>query len=326
MGEKNQYSKKEAISLINKKTGKKKISIFFDIIKCANKYKSNPKDYIVFEMYKLNDKQRATIITNGINNKLIKKNNNDTTVFDNKIDFNKKFHKYLLRDWLSLNDYNEFIDFTKKHSTIIAKTANHDSEVEEITINEKNSKKIYNKLQEEQKVLIEEKATQCKELASLNPSSLNTMKIITINNKIVAAYLIVGNSKDINNQNKEKELIAPINIETGIIDYPATNNEGKVFERHPITSELILWFQIPKWPRIVRYIERISREVSDANYICWNICLGEKDPFIISATAKPNHYLYQLPAHRANDTGLLPIFEEAMNRKEENEDENSYSN
>ena len=66
----------ECINYVHDKTGKNKISIFFDIVHCGLKYQAGYSDYKLFEMYDLNETQRATIITRGINNSLVKKYNN----------------------------------------------------------------------------------------------------------------------------------------------------------------------------------------------------------------------------------------------------------
>ena len=63
----------ETIDFVHKQNGKNKVFIFFDIVHCGLKYQAGYMDYKLFEMYKLNSKQRKTIITRGINNSIVKK-------------------------------------------------------------------------------------------------------------------------------------------------------------------------------------------------------------------------------------------------------------
>lgn len=63
----------QTIDLVNKKTNKSKISIFFDIINCGIKYQAGYVDYNLYEMYKMNKDERKTVVTRGINNEIIKK-------------------------------------------------------------------------------------------------------------------------------------------------------------------------------------------------------------------------------------------------------------
>lgn len=319
---------KELIRIINKvhnETKEKKMNILKDMISCGMKYQSSSHDYQLFEMYKLNDKQRQTIVTSGKNKEMIEKYNNPEFLdhFKNKINFNKKYHKYLLRDWMEItgtdSNYQDFLEFIKKHPKIIAKpsTTNSPKENELITIKNKNIKEIYNELVTSGQNLIEEPATQYESFSNLHPFSINTIKIITLKGEIVACYLRIGNNKSIVDNFDKGGLVAPINIETGIIDYLAVDQEGNTYERHPLTDESILWFRVPKWPRIKRFITQVAQEIPEVGYVGWDVCLGEKDPFIIEGNYNPGHDFYQLPAHRTNGIGLMPIFEKIIKEKGE---------
>ncbi len=320
------------VDFVHEQNGKNKVGIFFDIVHCGLKYQAGYMDYKLFEMYKLTEKQRKTIVTRGINNDLVRKYNNPkyTYLLDDKIEFNKKFNKYLLRDWMEVKsdggNYDEFVEFTKIHPEIMIKPIDEScgKGVEKLKVTNRNAKDIYNNLVKTKRYLVEEVAIQCKEISKLHPSSINTIRLVTLNNKIVAAFLRIGNNNNVVDNFNHEGLVAPINIDTGIIDYPAIAKNGGIFEKHPLTNEEILWFQIPKWPRIKRYVENVSKEIPEVKYVGWDVCLGEKDPFLIEGNPFPGHDLYQLPPHRSDGIGLMPKFKEAMEYKgEENEDSNS---
>ena len=82
-------------------------------------------DYDLFEMYNLTDEQRDTYITRGRNNSLIAKYNNKAYfhIFENKNEFNRKFEKYLKRDWIDVTTApkEDVIKFIEKHNTFMAK-------------------------------------------------------------------------------------------------------------------------------------------------------------------------------------------------------------
>ena len=113
------------INVVNERSGKNKILIFFDMIVCGFKYQAGYMDYMLFEMYNLSSKQRKTIMTRGKNNKLIKTYNDFTykPYFLMKDKFDNKFKKYLHRDFLVINENNikEFTSFIKKHPIFFAK-------------------------------------------------------------------------------------------------------------------------------------------------------------------------------------------------------------
>lgn len=311
----------DTIDFVHTKNNKSKISIFFDIIYCGLKYQAGYMDYKIFEMYNLNEEQRKTIITRGINNKIVKKYNNPeyTKYFSNKIEFNKKFNKYLLRDWMELTgdeeNYQHFVAFCDKHKKILVKPLSEccGKGVEIIDTTKESKKDLYNQLIESKRTLAEEIAVECQEIAKLHPSSVNTIRIVTLNQQIVVALLRIGNNNNVVDNFNKDGLAAPINIETGIIDYLAIDKKGNLYEKHPLTNEQILWFKIPKWPRIKRFVTQAAKEVPEVGYVGWDVCLGEKDPFLIEGNEFPGHDLYQLPPHRTNGIGLLPRFEKVMN-------------
>ena len=143
------------------------------------------------------------------------------------------------------------------------------------------------------------------------------MRIVTLNKQIVAAYLRIGNNNNVVDNFNHEGLAAPINIETGIIDYLAIDKHDHVYEKHPVTNEQILWLQIPKWERIKRFVVQASKEIPEMGYIGWDVCLGDKGPYLIEANEFPGNDIYQLPPHRSNGIGMLPRFKEAMNKKED---------
>ena len=80
-------------NMLHKKTGKSRIWLIQDMVKCAAKYNAGSIDYKIAEMYRLNDAQRATQITRGISNSIVARMNDKKFwhFFDNKTEFNALF-------------------------------------------------------------------------------------------------------------------------------------------------------------------------------------------------------------------------------------------
>lgn len=312
----------DTISNISTKTHRSKISLFLDIIHCGFKYQAGYSDYKLYEMYNMTAAERETVVTRGKNNEIIKKYNNPAFIhyFNSKIAFNKKFNRYLNRDWLELNSDNitEFATFIHKHPTIIVKpdSLSCGKGIEILNVTEKNYTQVYNELILSHRNLVEEVVKQCPEINKLHPDSINTLRLVTLNHHLIVAFIRIGNNHNIVDNFNHGGMVAPINLETGIVDYPAIDKSGHVFDRHPLTKEPILWFKIPKWPRIKRYIEKVSYVIPEVKYVAWDVCVTAEGPILIEGNEFPGHDLYQLPPHRSNNQGLMPVFEKAM--KEEN--------
>ncbi len=311
------------INYIHQKTHKNRFLLFWDIIYCGLKYQAGYMDYKLFEMYNMNRAERKTVITRGINNDIMRRYNNPqfTHVFNNKLEFNKRFNKYLKRSWLELTGANliEFQDFVNKHPEFIAKpidgTCGHG--VEKLKVKKKEIPEIYERLVKNGQVLIEEVATQCDTINKLHPYSINTLRLVTLKSEVVAAFIRIGNHKNCVDNFNSQGLVAPINIETGIVDYPAIDKQDHIYERHPLTNEPILWLTIPKWEKVKKFCIQASQEIPEVGYIGWDVCLSDEGPLLIEGNEFPGHDLYQLPPHRNNNQGLLPIFEKVMNKGED---------
>lgn len=314
------------INKISKKTKKNKFFVFCDIVYCGLKYQAGYCDYDLFEMYNLNKKQRKTIITRGINNDIVKKYNdkNFVQIFDNKLQFNQQFSKYLGRDWLYLdgNNFEEFQEFYNNHKTFIVKPLSEccGKGIEKLSPAKDDLQKVYKRLIKNNQLLVEEVATQMKDIAKFHPSSINTLRVVTLKQKIVVAFLRIGNNNNVVDNFNHGGLVAPVNLSTGIIDYLAIDKKQNVYEKHPLTDEQILWARIPKWPRIKRFCENVAKIIPEVGYVAWDISINEEGPYIIEANNMPGHDLYQLPPHRTDGIGLLPVFKKVM--EEENEDTN----
>ncbi len=144
---------------------------------------------------------------------------------------------------------------------------------------------------------------QNKELNIINTKPC-IFKFLVFNEELISCTLELYNTKPI---------YAGVNIETGIIDYPAVDLKGKVYDRSPSTKEEIIWFRIPKWPRICRYVQNIATNINH-KYIEISIYLDEEGPILVGIN-NPTYYLYQLHIDNIQEKGIKFLIEERENNK-----------
>ena len=113
----------DRVNIVKKKCNKSKFTIFCDMVWCGICYGAGYVDYDVIGFYKLNSKQRKTMLTRGINNKFVKRLNEREYwhLFNNKNEFNEMFREYLKRDFIyPVNEKKEETsDITKTDIKII---------------------------------------------------------------------------------------------------------------------------------------------------------------------------------------------------------------
>lgn len=315
----------ERINIVKNKCNKSKFIIFCDMVWCGLRYGAGYVDYDVIGFYKLNSKQRKTMLTRGINNKFVKQLNEKEYwhLFNNKNEFNDMFREFLKREYIYpiSSKKDETINFMKKHKIFFAKPNDGQcgKNIEKIDANDWNNdfEKIYSHLQECKLELLEEPVKQCEEMNKLNLSSVNTTRMVSVMNEkgeitILATFVRIGNGKVVDNFNSGG-MTAKVDTKTGIIVENAVNKNGKLFEKHPITGTTIKGFQIPFWNEAKELVKMAAKKSPHIRYVGWDVAMSVNGPVLIEGNQFPGHDIYQVAEKIGkDDIGVLPMFENAL--------------
>lgn len=313
---------KDTVISCSKKSNKGKLYIYFDIIRCFLLYRAGYVDYEIFGFYNLTHKQRKTILTRGKNNDLVRASNPKEywNIMDDKFLFNETFKKYVKRDYMKLdqNNYLEFCEFIKEKDEIFVKPidATGGKGADKIILKDYNSKDLYNKLIENNQLLIEDVAKQHEGMSKLHPNSVNTVRIVTLKNKynvvsIIAAVVRMGTGNNVVDNFHSHGIYSPIDINTGKISGAAYGRDGIYYDLHPTTNVKLLDYQLPLWEEVRKLAYEVANVVPELNYVGWDICIGNDGPSLIEGNPYPGYDLYR----RLDNYGILPIINEALNKK-----------
>lgn len=306
------------------KTGKNIISIYIDIIKASIKYECGFNDYREFEFYLLNDAQRQTFITSGINRKIVAQYNdlayNDQ--FEDKSNFHRRFNKYINRDYLDLNrsTVDDFKQFIKKHSMVVTKVLDevegngvkvidYSNIVDDVYIIEE-----YHHLKKKKQFLVEEYFHQHPEMAKLSPKSVNTLRIITFLQDdgqvvIMNQVLKAGLSGMLDNYGQGG--MYTILSEDGVVVRPFVDKQNNIYRSHPINNFEFIGFEVPMFDKVIAKAKAIAKEIPEVRYVGWDFAIGENDVEIIEG----NYYSYPfqpLPSISKDKEGYLPKYLKVM--------------
>lgn len=305
----------------HRKSGLSKPRIFFDMIYCGLKYQAGYMDYWLFEMYSLNRAQRATVLTRGKNNALVKRFNDPAHILDleDKVQFNRRFDSFLKRDWLDLRTTSDeaFALFLAKHPVFIAKPIDGlcGKGIDKLEASPDSATVLKRRLLENKQYIAEELVIQHPMLAALHPYSVNTCRVVSISQgshcKAVVAYLRIGNGTHVDNFNSGG-MVVPIDEATGEIHYPALDKSGRLFEHHPLTGVSIKGFRVPRWQEVIELVEKAGPLLPSVRMVGWDVAVSDHGPLFIEANYFPGHDIYQLPPHRTDGIGVLPKFEKAL--------------
>lgn len=321
----------ERINLVKTKTKKPKWIIFLDMVWCGVRYGAGYVDYDVIGFYQLNHKQRKTMLTRGINNKFVRKLNEKEYwyLFDQKNEFNQKFSKFVTRDWIYpiSEKKEETFNWIQKHGIFFAKPNGGQcgKGIEKIKVadwkkeeEKKNAlENLYQYLVENRLELLEEPIEQHEVLNTLNASSVNTIRMVTVMNTrkevtILTAFIRIGNGKHVDNFNSGG-MTAKVDVETGKILEEAVNKNGEIFEKHPITGTEIKGFKIPYFKEAKEMVKEAAKLSEHVRYIGWDVAITVNGPTLVEGNQFPGHDIYQVAEKmEKGQLGVLPEFEKAI--------------
>ena len=311
------------IKKVHKRSGKGYLAIIIDMFSCAMKYQAGYTDYFLFNFEALNDKQRSTFITRGINNAYLLKMNDSSYYhcFSDKVEFNKIFKDYLMRDFLDLKeaDADEFVSFMKKHPKVMAKPVDESGGkgVTKIEVDEDTDlKALYEQLKAENKTLVEEYVKQHPKMNELCPSSVNTLRIVTAtkNNQTAILVRVIRMGNGINDvDNLHKGGLFTFFNEEGVINKPAIDREGNVFTVHPTSGVKIEGFEIPYYKEAIAMAKKAAKVIPQVGLIGFDVAITENGPCLIEGNELPGYDLYQSKIHLSeNNEGLKPLFDKVI--------------
>ncbi|MCR5296595.1 MAG: hypothetical protein K6E17_04220 [Clostridiales bacterium] len=306
--------------LLKKRSGKGRLWLMCDMLKCAVKYNAGYIDYKIAQMYKLNDEQRKTVITRGISNEIVRRMNPKEYwhLFDDKAQFNELFKEWIPRKWLLINgetDKEALFNLCRSNDKLIGKPLEGSSGQGILKYTEEDWKDGAEAFLERLKAdgigILEEIVVQHPKMASLCPTSVNTCRIATLfgdkQEGIVYAFLRIGNGKVMDNVDCGG-MAARIDLETGKLLTVGADKQGNTYIKHPMTNTSIIGFQIPYWNEAKEMCMKAALKVPQMRFIAWDVAITEKGPTFIEGNSFPSHAIPQFAAHYPDGIGILPEF------------------
>lgn len=283
------------------------LEIIMDMVIASFKYKSSFHDYFLFEFYKKNHEERDSFLTTGRSYEFYTTLNDKKWIdnFRNKAKFNRKFKEFIKRDFMFLDNcsVDKFIEWVRGKDYIIAKPNEGVAGrgIEKINVKDYNNlNELYSYLKKKKLDLVEDFIKQHDEMNRMNPSSVNTIRVITVtddaNDKtdIIYSFFRIGVGSHIDNFSAGG-IAAPIDVKTGKVRGPGISKcYSKNYERHPRTNVMIDGFEIPFWNDVISLVIKASRVVPQVRTVGWDIAITENGPELIEGNDNWGKDAFQL--------------------------------
>jgi len=310
--------------LLKQRSGKGRLWLMADMLKCAVKYNAGYIDYKIAQMYKLNEQQRKTVITRGISNTIVRRMNDKAYwhFFDDKTQFNELFKEWIPRKWLLINEETKAEDIaaiTAGETQLIGKPLEGSSGqgIERFTDADwSDGPEAFLQLLKEKNIgILEEIVKQHEAMASLCATSVNTCRIATLlgdkQQGIVYAFLRIGNGKVVDNVDCGG-MAARIDLDSGTLLTVGADKQGNTFEKHPKTGTPIVGFTIPYWEEAKAMCLEAAKKVPQMRFVAWDVAITPDGPTFIEGNSFPSHAIPQFAAHYPDGIGILPEFRKFM--------------
>ena len=307
--------------MLRKPSGKSRLWLLADMLRCALKYNAGYVDYKIAQMYRLNDAQRKTQITRGLSNQIVRRMNDKAYwyLFDDKATFNELFAAEVGRGWMKLGpdtDPAAFKAFLADHPDIIAKPLEGSSGVgiARYTASDWQGREddFLRELLAGQIGIIEERVIQHPRLMALCPTSVNTIRIATLlgdkKQGIVYAFLRIGNGKVMDNVD-QGGMAARVDLESGKLLTVGADKQGNTYAEHPMTHTPIVGFEVPFFEEAKAMCLQAAQKVPQMRFVAWDVAITPDGPVFIEGNSFPSHAIPQFAAHFPDGVGILPRFE-----------------
>lgn len=303
------------VTAVAKRSGKNALAVLVDMVYCGLRYGAGPVDYRLFEFYNKTPAQRATYITRGINNELVRRFNQADCwhYFDNKSHQNEKFGGFLGRDWLPTDTMTleQFTLFCQGKTSFLYKpnSGSCGKGIRKFDLTSLSRDASFRLLKGLPAGVIEEIICQHPDLMRVYPNAVNTVRVVTICKDGVCtplcAFWRMGNGENYVDNLNSGGISAKLDITSGTVTLPAASKDGTLYEIHPVTGENIVGFRIPHWQKVLSLVEAAAKVVPQVGYVGWDVAVRQDDAVLVEGNCYPGHDILQLPAYTPNGEGLL---------------------
>ena len=325
------YSQRELFNSmrhVKNKTGKNSFAIMIDELYCLFIYGTIFTEYEALRFYSLKRAERKTFITTLYWLKELKKYNPEEyrDCFHEKKVFNQLFHKYVGRQFLDIDlsqNKEELRLFFLNNKAICLKKSDGAMgyQVGIFRNNEITFDELCSVINEKQYDLAENVIESIPVIADLNPTSLNTMRIVTIHfdgffRVLVACQRIGALGNNVDNISCGGSA-AEIRIDTGELIPPFFANEYRkistTIEGSGPTNGKTL--QIPFWNETIDMLKEACTIIPEIHIVGWDVAITPNGPVLVEGNETFDAPFMQL--YYKNRIGIKNRYEQIIKESSE---------
>lgn len=304
-----------AMQEVMKATGWSRLAADEKMTEARRNCGSSFKDYYRFQLYELTPDEQRDYFTLGVFEQLSFKYNPDPAALKillRKDKFAKKFDDLFGRIWF-INRNLSFEVFRSKCEgldELFCKPLSSTQGKGIVRIrfaDYPDMESAYEDLMSKRKMICEECIVQHPAIAAFNPSSVNTVRVLTIVDAKdgeaechhVYAGFRMGRGKSVDNFHAGG-IIASVDTATGITCMDAIDLYGNHYPLHPLSGLKTEGFRLPNWNKVLDITEKAalrlaSSKTGGASMVGWDVAITQNGACLVEGNSEPSHTIIQLP-------------------------------
>lgn len=277
-----------------------KVRLFVDFIYSYLRYGCNVENYLAFEYYRKNHKERNAYLTFRRSKSLKQLSKSAEPIFLDKASFNQEFKRFIHRRWLDTRkvESSAVESFINEMDTVIVKPLDScfGRGIEKVEAGNKST--FVHEVANGHDYIVEEVLVNDEMIRRLNPSSVNTIRVVTCldtsdNVHIIETLIRIGLTDACIDNAMGGGVACAIDPNTGLIRSDGIDLRGNAYTHHPRTGIELKGYQIPRWNEVINLVKELALVNRNARFVGWDIAITPSYLEVIEGNIPPGENITQ---------------------------------
>lgn len=269
----------------SRQTGRSTLRLLIEFAVCRIFYGANTEEFLALRLYRYNARERRRFLLYRATVRFSDRLNagadaEELRLFDDKARFNAVFRDFVKRDWLYVPESTpeEIRAFIARNDKFLAKACVSTQGKNIFLYEGEVDAEAFIREYEGKPFLLETFITQHPDMTALNPTTVNTVRILTMRRgdrvMTVGACLRCGGADAYVDNFHSGGVAYPIDVETGVVSGPGRRllTPGE-YIRHPSTGHILPGFELPHWEELVRTVTAAALTVPHIGFVGWDVAI-----------------------------------------------------
>lgn len=255
-----------------------------DMLFCYFAYGITPHEYVCYEFQQKRPDARRTYISDR-DSVLYAYRMNDyysREVFWDKMETYKQFKPFYKREAVCVSaraDYSNYMSFCERHAEFVKKEVSESCgrgvSLVDLRKDGQGADSQFEQMMDGNKYILEELVVQSDAMARLNPSSVNTVRCLTLNTHhgivIPWCFMKVGRMGSFVDNGGAGGILVGIDMETGRLFEDGVDEYGRRYLAHPDTGTVFSGYPLPDWDEMLAMCKKMAIMTPKIQWIGWDL-------------------------------------------------------